>query len=88
MKSCSVCWLQRVVIVDIGSCSVRAGVLGEIPSLPQLFFPTVVAVDQATQHEYVGFEVAAPAVRANCDIIFPVRPSIKIDKVHIRCHQS
>ena len=70
-----------MVVIDVGSCSVRAGVLGEVPALPQLFFPTVVAVDRASKQEYVGFEVATPSVRANSDIFFPVRPSVKVDKV-------
>ena len=66
----------------------RAGILGEAPTLPQLFFPTVVAIDKTTKKESVGFEVAKPSVRADNDIIFPVRPSIKVDKVSTKIYMK
>lgn len=36
--------LQKIAIIELGSCSMRAGVLTMEPSLPQSFFPTVVLV--------------------------------------------
>lgn len=76
-------FLQSVVILDLGSCSVRAGVLGAQPSLPSLFFPTAVAIDDAKGKDYVGIPAFTPDVRANCRVTLPVRPSVKVDKVSL-----
>jgi hypothetical protein len=58
-----------VLIVDLGTCSVRAGVYSEIPQMPELFFPTVCAKETTsttpTPTYRVGFE-AFDSMLASC----------------------
>ncbi|KAH8030510.1 hypothetical protein HPB51_007530 [Rhipicephalus microplus] len=39
---------KRVVIVDLGGCSIRAGILMEQPALPTVYFPSVCSTDRST----------------------------------------
>lgn len=53
--------LQKVVIIELGSCSMRAGVLTMEPSLPQSFFPTIVLVKDNDKF-IVGGDALLPEV--------------------------
>ena len=61
-------------------------ILIETATLPQVFFPSVAAVDK-TSGRYVAFGVQAalPDIRANSNMVHPLRSS-KISKVN-SCHQ-
>ncbi len=47
---------KKVLIVDIGTCSIRAGLFGNEPKLPKLFIPTVCAKDLNNNRYKVGFD--------------------------------
>ncbi|XP_070576743.1 uncharacterized protein [Ptychodera flava] len=78
---------KSIVIVDIGTCSVRAGILPDIESeqavtAPQLFFPTICATDKKDESKkYYGFEALPPEVREKCQLSFPIRHSMKMDRL-------
>lgn len=71
---------KDIVILDLGSSSVRAGILSAHATLPQVFFPSVAAVDKTSGH-YVAFgqQAVLPEVRANSTLAHPLR-SQKISK--------
>ena len=46
---------KKVLIIDIGTCSIRAGLFNNVPQLPQMFVPTVCSRNQASKLN-VGFE--------------------------------
>ncbi|XP_042889059.1 uncharacterized protein LOC122264288 isoform X2 [Penaeus japonicus] len=75
--------LRDTLVIDLGSCSVRAGVLASQATLPQLFLPSVVATERETRRQIWGFDGLAPDVRAASSISFPVRPSHKITKYSV-----
>ncbi|GBM10315.1 Actin-10 [Araneus ventricosus] len=91
---CSECWAaeqinlvhyplkyhQNVVIIDLGSCSTRAGILMDQPTLPFLFFPSICATDKVTGSHVYGKEALQHDIRQNSNLSFPLRPSIKIIK--------
>ena len=52
-------------------------------TLPQLFFPTVVAVNKQTGELTVGVDTYKPSVRKSSKILQPIRPTNKVDKVGI-----
>lgn len=54
-------WLQPVFIFELGSCSIRAGVLTKEPSLPQCFFPSI-AVKKKDGSIIVGIDALSPEV--------------------------
>uniref|UniRef100_A0A183HZX2 PH domain-containing protein n=1 Tax=Onchocerca flexuosa TaxID=387005 RepID=A0A183HZX2_9BILA len=64
--------LQKVAIIELGSCSMRAGVLTMEPSLPQSFFPTIVLIkDDGTF--IVGGDALLPENRRKGELIRPLR---------------
>ncbi|KAG8200144.1 hypothetical protein JTE90_018929 [Oedothorax gibbosus] len=71
---------KNVVIVDLGSCSTRAGILMDQPTLPFLFFPSICATDRKTGNHVYGKEALQSKVRQNSNLSFPLRPSVKIIK--------
>ncbi|XP_054721186.1 uncharacterized protein LOC129230973 [Uloborus diversus] len=71
---------QDIVIIDLGSCSTRAGLLMDQPTLPQLFFPTICAKDKRTGKCVYGMEALQSEVRKNSNLSFPVRTPEKISK--------
>ncbi|KAK6993657.1 actin [Biomphalaria glabrata] len=76
---------KSVVIVDLGSSAIRAGILGTQASLPDVFFPSILAVDRETgQVLAVGNDALKPDIRSKCKIIHPIRPSNKVDQNIIR----
>nr|KAG5704606.1 hypothetical protein BaRGS_031870 [Batillaria attramentaria] len=74
---------KKVVVIDMGSSAIRAGILGEQVSLPQVFFPSVVAVDKTTGKKVIGMEAYFPDVRHRSHILHPIRPSNKVDQFNI-----
>ncbi|XP_076304014.1 uncharacterized protein LOC143222053 isoform X3 [Tachypleus tridentatus] len=75
---------KDVIIVDLGSCSIRAGILMDHPTLPQVFFPTVCATNKHYSKKQVfGIEALKPNVRFCSNLSFPVSPSAKITKYNM-----
>ena len=69
-----------VVIVDIGSCSVRAG-FAQGEAYPQLFFPAVCSVVKDTDEiQSCGLDALIPSARKNCEIVFPTRQKLRMDQ--------
>ncbi len=55
--------LTRVLVIDLGGASVRAGVAARMPTLPRLFFPAVMAVAHTDEQEkYFGMDAFAEEV--------------------------
>ncbi|KAL3852181.1 hypothetical protein ACJMK2_015855 [Sinanodonta woodiana] len=71
---------KRVLILDIGSCGIRAGILGESPCLPTLFFPSIVAEDKQSGELFIGIDSFKPEVRHKAILKYPVLPTNKVDK--------
>ena len=71
----------NILIVDLGACSSRAGILSGDPTLPQLFFPTAIASG------IVGHQALLPTKRK--DVIFPLRATTalrdRLDILSIKC---
>uniref|UniRef100_A0A158Q8Z1 PH domain-containing protein n=1 Tax=Elaeophora elaphi TaxID=1147741 RepID=A0A158Q8Z1_9BILA len=63
---------EKVAIIELGSCSMRAGVLTMEPSLPQSFFPTVVLVKDDGKF-VVGGDALLPENRRKGELIKPLR---------------
>nr|XP_006825283.1 PREDICTED: uncharacterized protein LOC102809363 [Saccoglossus kowalevskii] len=78
-------YYESLVIVDIGTCSVRAGLLpeGDGPiTAPQIFFPTICAKNKHDPSKKLyGYEALSPHVRENSTISFPIRNSVKMDRL-------
>uniref|UniRef100_A0A0N5AXK4 PH domain-containing protein n=1 Tax=Syphacia muris TaxID=451379 RepID=A0A0N5AXK4_9BILA len=66
--------LSRVIIIELGSCSIRAGVLTKEPSLPQCFFPSI-AVKKDDKSVVVGKAALAPENRHNGELVRPIQPT-------------
>ncbi|CAD5120934.1 DgyrCDS9486 [Dimorphilus gyrociliatus] len=71
---------KKVLIVDIGSCSIRAGRLKTDPTLPELFIPCVAACNRDNKKTVYGFDAFKPEVRANSDFVQPIKLSRTVDK--------
>ncbi|GFU37876.1 actin [Nephila pilipes] len=69
---------QNVIIIDLGSCSTRAGILMDQPTLPFIFFPSVCAIHKVTGNRVYGKEALQSDIRQNSNLSFPLRPSVKI----------
>ncbi|XP_052061470.1 extracellular matrix-binding protein ebh-like isoform X2 [Mytilus californianus] len=74
---------KKVIIIDIGSGGIRAGIMGAQPCLPQMFFPSVVARHKTTQELVIGIDTYKPEIRKNSTLIKLVEPSNKVDKFAI-----
>lgn len=74
---------QSVVIIDIGSCSVRAGILSDCDTVyPQRFFPSAAAVNHRNKDSVVyGFDAFTPQARANARVVFPLRRPPRLEQV-------
>ncbi|XP_069949380.1 uncharacterized protein [Cherax quadricarinatus] len=75
--------LRDTLVIDLGSASVRAGVLASQATLPQVFLPSVVATERESRRQVWGFDALAPDVRAASTVSFPIRPSHKITKYSV-----
>uniref|UniRef100_A0A915BTQ9 PH domain-containing protein n=2 Tax=Parascaris univalens TaxID=6257 RepID=A0A915BTQ9_PARUN len=65
---------EKVAIIELGSCSIRAGVLTMEPSLPQSFFPAIVLV-KANGETMVGADALSPENRHSGELIRPIHSS-------------
>ena len=45
---------KKCVVIDLGSCSIRAGILMDQPTLPQIYFPSFCAIDKSSKKVYFG----------------------------------
>ncbi|KAK6054195.1 Actin [Cooperia oncophora] len=63
---------ERVVVLEIGSCSIRGGVLTTEPSLPQSFFPAI-AVRTDDGRIIVGEDAYAPEIRHHGEFVRPIQ---------------
>ncbi|CAD5221417.1 unnamed protein product [Bursaphelenchus okinawaensis] len=61
---------KKVVLVEIGAASVRAGLLTNKPSLPQVFFPAIASVTDSGI--IVGSEALRPENRTNSQLVRPM----------------
>lgn len=77
-----------VIIVDLGACSVRAGITND-NNYPQMFFPTICAVDD-DKVIACGNEALLPGVRTSAKLIYPCRRRLRLDStLPVReCFQS
>ncbi|XP_071816163.1 uncharacterized protein [Apostichopus japonicus] len=73
---------KSVVIIDIGSCSVRAGILSDCDTVyPQRFFPSAAAVNHRNKDSVVyGFDAFTPQARANARVVFPLRRPPRLEQ--------
>jgi len=72
------------LIVDFGGASVRAGVRTTVPSLPQLFFPSAMAVERGNEAgKYFGLDCFSDEVRARSVLSHPMVPSSQVDKYSV-----
>ena len=68
------------IIVDIGSCSVRAG-FAQGEAYPRLFFPAVCSVVKDTDEiRSCGLDALTPSARQNCEVVFPTRQKLRMDQ--------
>ncbi|CAG5131460.1 unnamed protein product, partial [Candidula unifasciata] len=78
---------KNVVVIDLGSSAIRAGILGQQACLPELFFPSLVAVDKdSSKVVAVGRDALRPDIRHRYKVIHPIRPSNKVDQFNIEVH--
>ncbi|VDD95542.1 unnamed protein product [Enterobius vermicularis] len=65
---------KPVFIFELGSCSIRAGVLTKEPSLPQCFFPSI-AVKKKDGSIIVGIDALSPENRHDGELVRPIQPT-------------
>lgn len=71
------------IIIDLGSNAVKAGFAQE-GAWPQVIFPCVVAVDKENSENCkYGYDALLPETRKTSRLHFPLRKSLKIDKLRI-----
>lgn len=71
------------IIIDLGSSAVKAGFAQE-SAWPQVIFPCVIAVDKENSENCkYGYEALLPETRKTSRLHFPLRKSLKIDKLKI-----
>ena len=72
---------KQILIIDFGGSSIRAGIACSMPTLPQLFFPSVMAIGKGHEDEkYFGMDAFAPEIRSRCNLVHPFAPSSNVDK--------
>ena len=72
--------ISDTVVIDIGSCSVRAGYVTD-SSYPQLYFPCVFTVDSQTRRiTGVGMDALVPERRGEASMVLPWKHSARMDK--------
>lgn len=75
---------KKVLIIDLGTCSVRAGLYSSEASLPQIFMPNICSRDINNKTYKVGFDVfqaQSDGVRKNEQLIFPLKSKNAVDKL-------
>ncbi|CAG0925373.1 unnamed protein product, partial [Notodromas monacha] len=69
---------KKVVVLDIGSRSLRAGILSKTPTFPQVFLPSSALVDRKNSSKRVfGFEAFCSDDRAHSQLVHPLRVTHK-----------
>ncbi len=69
------------LVIDFGGASVRAGVATKVPSLPQLFFPAVMAEERGNEEaKYFGLDCFADEVRLRSKLSHPMIPTVQVKK--------
>ncbi|KAK2718242.1 hypothetical protein QYM36_005533 [Artemia franciscana] len=71
---------RDTLILDVGSCSIRAGILANQTTLPQLFIPSIVAKNKFNEIVAYGYEALKPNVRMSSFLKYPFRTSSGVDK--------
>ncbi|XP_071478060.1 uncharacterized protein [Diadema antillarum] len=73
---------KRVIVVDLGGSSIRAGVLSESETpYPQVFFPCVAATQGRSKDKMAyGFDALAPDCRSSSKMHFPFRKQAKLEQ--------
>ena len=69
---------MTTVILDLGSCSIRAGLLSEGDNYPQLFFPNVCAFSEDTLVA-CGNDALLPSTRGVSKLVYPRRHRARMD---------
>lgn len=73
-------YTQHVVIIELGTCSIRAGLLTNKPSLPMSFFPAVACVSRgsgANKHVLeCGIDSFDPNIRVNGHLESPIQENL------------
>lgn len=75
---------EKVAVIELGSCSIRAGILTMEPSLPQSFFPNIALVKE-NGDVIVGGEALSPENRHSGELIRPIQatdPSLERYTIH------
>ncbi|XP_022669655.1 uncharacterized protein LOC111253835 isoform X2 [Varroa destructor] len=72
---------KRCLVLDLGSCSVRAGILMDQATLPQVYFPSFLAIDKTSKRAYFGEDALNENIRKNCRLIFPLASVDKVTKL-------
>lgn len=71
---------NRILIIDIGACSVRAGFAGD-NAYPQLYFPAVCSIDASTNDPVdCGLNALLPQNRYGAHLIHPRKQSLRMDR--------
>ncbi len=69
------------LVVDFGGASIRAGIATKIPSLPQVFFPAVMAEERGNEEaKYFGLDCFADEVRTRSRLSHPMVPTGQMDR--------
>uniref|UniRef100_A0A0M3KAQ2 PH domain-containing protein n=1 Tax=Anisakis simplex TaxID=6269 RepID=A0A0M3KAQ2_ANISI len=63
---------EKIAIIELGSCSIRAGVLTMEPSLPQTFFPNIALKKEDNSGIIVGADALIPENRQSGELIRPI----------------
>lgn len=71
------------IIIDIGACSVRAGLVREDP-YPEIFFPAVCSFDsESLELIECGYTALLPDNRIKAQQVYPRRASLRMDHQHV-----
>lgn len=65
---------KRIIVIDMGHCSMRAGVLCTYPTLPEVFFPSVTATKATSggKQRVFGIEALTPEMRRSAVVAYPL----------------
>jgi len=65
---------KKIIVIDMGHCSMRAGVLCTYPTLPEVYFPSVTAETStsAGKSRVFGIESLTPEMRKTAVVAYPL----------------
>jgi hypothetical protein len=64
-------YTNKILLIELGSCSIRAGILTNKTSLPQTFFPAIGCVTNAGE-VFVGMDAFKPDIRCQGELQTPL----------------